>query len=276
MTNGNASTIEGFYLNGYCIATLDSCIIYDANGTAINNTSGILYMYNCTLNAGASKPSAYCIVSTGYVYAYGCSFGVTTNYTTAICLASAGEINLVNCTYGGTLYITNESRVGILRVEDNGGTYGSHLSMTTQGEISRQTASPRDGGSASYAKMTSFEECGPNNMLRLGTKSYGFSPKWLTKDIEYTITVYARVGSAWDSALSASEAFLKVSYLSNASTAARTEVQSTETIANDTTWTAFTVTFTPLQTGFAYIWFYLAEYEDASEYIDVDIEPVVS
>lgn len=270
ITNGNSGVVEGLTVGGYCFVILDGCTFSDTSGTAIS-CSGNLYMYNCTLNGGASKPPKYCISNSGVLYAYNCSFGVTTNFTTAIIEPISCSVYLSNCVYDGTLVSTGESKNGAVFVEDEDAVYGSHSTYYNTGVISKQTASSRSGGGSSYARMISNTYCGPNNPLIDGEPLEGFAKVYLTKDVEYTITVYARTGSAWDSALSASEAFLKCSYLSNAATAARTEINSVQTITNDANWTAFTVTFTPLQTGLAYLWFYLVKYEDNSEYIDVDV-----
>ena len=279
ISDGNANTVEGIYILN-CNCTLDGCTFVNTNGVSLFASYCIIVAKNCTFNGGASKPTANAVNFSGsIVYFDNCSFGLTTEYTSAILYMgfSFGLAVLRNCSYSGTLISrTSSATTGIVRVEDDDAVYGKHFTDYYQGVISRETASPRPGGSTSYVKMLPNVYCGLNNPLIIGEPLSGFTPKWLTKDVEYTVTVYARVGSAWDSALSASEAYLRCSYLSNASTAERTEIDSTETIANDTTWTAFTVTFTPLQTGFAYFWFYLAEYEDASEYIDVDDEPVVS
>jgi hypothetical protein len=275
--DGYVSGCEGMQING--IAYLDSCTFSNTYGAAIYaGEAAVAYINNCVFNKGA-QATAYALSVVGLIYITNTTFGLTTEFATAIVYfgsQSSGYVYMRNCSYSGTFSsFANESTLGArIFVEDEDAVYGANSAYFYNGTISRQTASPRSGGSASYAKMLSNANCGLISPLILGEGISGFTPVLATADVEITITVYARVGSAWDTPLGSGEAYLKASYLSNGASAARTETLSTQTITNDGEWTAFTVQFTPLQTGLVYLWFYLAEYEDASEYIDVDDEPV--
>ena len=106
---------------------------------------------------------------------------------------------------------------------------------------------------------------------------------WLEADAASTISVYARVGTVWDTPLTASECYIVASYQDdNAAVGNRTTVQSTETLSNVADWTtgvkALTVTIPashPDSASWVYIWFHVAEY-DADEEVWVDIKPVMN
>jgi len=263
-------------------ATIDNCSFSDINhiNGQLYISSGLILVKNCTFDAGSglgSQIGIYCYAGTCYLL--DCIFEPSNNFSTS-CIQSqyGGVIWARNCSYNGTWdsFFGSYDYTGGTFTEDLDAVFESHRTLLPSGIITRETSSPRSGGADSYAKMLSSDQCGPNFPLILGDTLRGFSRIWASASVEITITVYARTGSAWDSALTASEAFLRASYLSNGASAARTEIDSTQTITNDAEWTAFSVTITPLRTGWVYLWFYLAEYEDASEYIDVDIKPVVS
>lgn len=281
--NSSASESANVSSNYGAYSVFRNCSFSGAANAGVKlGTAQITEFYNCTFdNNGTYGVTMW--GSGGYCYCQDCLFGQSIANTQSDIHQRGWPYPrytvyyLRNCIYNSVYTGTEQIPLGYIYSEDDLQVYGTHSFYSSNSKITKETSSPRSGGSSSYARInlaSSF--IGTYNPVRFGLLESGFAPKWLTKDVEYTITVYARVASAWDSALNASQAYMKVSYLSNASTAARTEIQSTETIANDTTWTAFTVTFTPLQTGFVYIWFYVSKYEDTSEYIDVDDEPVVS
>ena len=259
----------------WCI--LEGCTFVDGWSSTIAN-SGSLQAYNCQFNGGTTHQSSYAIYNSGYAYFQDCSFGDSSTFGTAVTYRGSGCIYMRNCTYTGTLSGYTAGQVGELYMEDADGTFEAQLAGLLTGEITRGTAEARSGGADSYARMGPKSNCTLLNPLVLGRTECGFSGLWLTGDEEHTVTVYARVQSAWGIALLASEAYLKASYLDSDSDCGRTFIQSTQQISNDLdgdygTWTAFSVTFTPQRTGWVYLWFCLAEYE-AGKGIDVDIKPV--
>ena len=263
---------------------VENCSFYDNTTYSIstNHCNGMIK--NSTFNGGAGGTS-YAILSTGDVcYLDNCTFGVTTAHATKdLYVNDSNGIYARNCTWTSSPVFTfpNTAYGGGLYSEDDDATFESHVTDFYMGKITRATATPRGGGADSYAVMVPNANCGVVAPLRLGNKMSGFSRVWCTKDVEINVAVYARVGTAWDGALTAAQCYAKFSYLSNAATAARTEVQSTETISNVADWTTGVKTFTsgnitPLQTGWVYIWFYVAHWEDAAEEVWVDIKPVIS
>jgi len=274
--DSNAASSEGVTTSGSFV-TLDGCSFVDCDGIGLYILSGSVFVKSCTFNGGADVSTDYGISVYGTVYVEDTTFGATTTLDTAdiqvgegsFCYSRNNQWNTgITVGRGGTFYS-----------EDDNQTFESHITTKYEGTITRGTTSPRIGGADSFAIMASNANCGLNSPLILGDILSGFAKVWLTKDVQVDISIYARVDSAWDSALIAAECYTKFSYLSNAAAgnATRTEVNSTEQIANDTTWTALTSgNFTPLQTGWVYVWFYLKEYEDATEKVDVDIKPVIS
>lgn len=268
ISDSGADDTEGVYAYSGIIV-IDSCTFEDCWTTSLWIRSRFVVLKGCTFDAGSVRGSSCGILNYGICYAEDNSFCPSNGFS-SFEISTTGIVNLRNCIFGISDSLIAASG-GIIFSEDKDGTFEAHKTYKTEGIISRQTASPRSGGADSYAKMVSDSDCGPNSELLLGTAERGFAQIWLTAGVEKTITVYARTGSAWDSALTASEAFLRASYLDSDSDCGRTIVESTETITNDAAWTAFTVTFTPQREGYAYLWFVLAEYEDAGEYIDVDL-----
>lgn len=267
---------EGVNISSCGKITMDGCTWEDCEGDSIAVRDGYAVLIGCTIDAGAVNGSSngiYC--SGGIVDVIECSIGLSNAFDTA-------SINLIN---GAMARLRNvdwdESytlgRGSFLYSEDNDATFEEQISYFISGIIQRDTGTTRSGGADSSAKMISNANCGLLAPLVLGDPMMGFAAIWATASVQINISIYARVDTAWDSALAADEAYATFSYLSNAGNADRTSVQSTEQIANDQSWTAFTSgNITPLRTGWVYIWFSLAEYEDASEAILVDIKPVVT
>ena len=276
--DGGASNGEGVTLGGGGILTLIDCTFTDTWGASISN-NGYVCLDGCTIDAGAVRGAAYAIFNDqGIIYAEDCSFAPANAFDTyEIEARNTAQIYMRNCVFGvaQTYNVTQSSNVF---EEDADAVFEAHITRNYRGVITRDTGTVRGGGADSSAKMEPASDCGANNPLVLGNPLSGFSRVWATKDIQIDIDVYVAVGSAWDSALTAAECYATFSYLDHAVDATRTVIQSDDTITNDTNFTTAldSGNFTPLQTGFVYIWVYLEEFEDASEHIFVDIKPVVN
>ena len=270
----SVSGLSIFYSDGVII---DDCSFADNEDQAIYISAVKSLIKNCTIDAGVGGTTYGVSVYTGSVDIVDTTIAGTNAFGSA---AIKGDnhaiIRLRNVTFGTETYSLTDC--SYLYSEDHDGTFESQLQKLNEGDIERDTGTVRGGGADSSAKMTSNANCGPNSPLRLGDLMTGFARIWATKDVEIDIDVYVAVGSAWDSALDAGECYAEFSYLSNAATAARTLITSDDTITNDTNFTTAldSGNFTPLQTGWVYIWICLAEYEDDTEHIFVDIKPVVN
>jgi len=262
---------------------LDGCTFVDNNGTDISNVTGVLVVKDCTFNAGSVDGCDVCmsVSNMSEIHIHDGSIGSdAVDYDTAVfsieSTGGGGQISGVGVTVGCTLSTTGFAAAtagSFLKLGDCPSA-GDAYEETWLGTITRTTADIRAGGGTSMAKMEPSSAVGLYNPLVFGDVETGFRAMWGTSGA-YTATVYVRTGSAWDSALTAAECYLMCSYLDHSTNATRTFVQSTETITNDAAWTALTCSLTPQQEGWMYFWIYLAEYEDATEYIEVDILPVV-
>ena len=277
VSGGTSDAVEGIACaTDSGITRIEGCAFSGTFGNAIQALYGARAdVNNCIIDAGAvaTLTGVYATLGGG-IHVTNSSLAPSNAFATASVRATfGGFVYLRNVTFGTETY--SLSGTSTIFSEDNDGTFESHYYWDSYGTISRATTSPRSGGADSYAIMVPTGYCGPLAPLRLGDPLNGFAQLWLEAG-SYTVTAYARVGTAWDSALDADEFSFTASYLSSADTADRTEVTSSEQIANDTTWTAFTMAVTPARDGYVYVSADVKEYEDASEEVWVDIEPVVA
>lgn len=107
----------------------------------------------------------------------------------------------------------------------------------------------RDGGGEKSLEVYAIDKCMP---------LYGREPilewtEWEVEAVPQTRTVYIRGGNGgaenWSTFPVAAELFLEVEYLDEVDTAHRAWIKSTAVLADNTTWTAFTVEFTPGRVG---------------------------
>jgi hypothetical protein len=272
--NSNQVSSEGLFATGNEFLTVDGCTFLDCNGSALSISSSRIHIRDCTFTAGVdvSTNTGLNVDNSSIVWLQDSTF------------TGAFDDEDIRIAQNSTVYARNVTwsasgkdivELSELHSEDDDGTFEAHIATFEPGVITRDTGTVRGGGADSSAKMEPGAACGPNFPLVLGDRLRGFRPIWVTAG-SYTATVYARVGTAWDSALTAAECYLITSELDNAGNATRVERQSAQTIANDTTWTALTTSISPARDGFVYFWLYLAEYEDATEHIFVDILPTVA
>lgn len=271
----NGISVEGIQISATELLTLDTCTFTDCFGFAVRLSTASVRIKDCTITAGTDVRT-----DTGLNLDSG-SRGWVTNTVFAGSFDTEDAIvqeqsvlftRNVDWTSAGNYTVSENAE---LHSADDDGTYRSEIETFTHGVITRDTGTVRSGGATSSAKMEPNSSCGPNRPLVLGSNPLrGFRPIWVTAG-SYTATVYVRVGTAWDSALTAAEVYMVTSELDNAGNATRVERQSTETINNAGSWTALTTSISPARDGFVYFWLYLAEFEDATEHIFVDILPRV-
>lgn len=278
-SEGATAIVEGLIINT-AYAELVDCTFTNCHGTALSLLSVKVFMDNCTFNGGAGTNFFAITCTNGDIWIKDSSFGDGTAFGAAVFdVGPGGLVYTRNISYTGTLSVATALDFGdgggSLFTEDLDETFESHVTYDKAGTITRDTGTVRGGGADSSAKMEPNANCGVLSPLVLGDPLRGFAKVWLAAG-SYTVSVYARVGSAWDSALTAAECYIKTSELDNAGNATRVERQSSQQILNDTNWQAFTTSISPAREGFVYIWLYLEEFEDATEHIFVDIKPVVA
>lgn len=271
--DGNTSSVHGIYSKLSANVWLDGCSFLNTNGIAIFGNRTNIMIKDCTIDAGVAGATDGLYGETSNIWIYNTTIAGSNAFGTAAIRTNYGSIiHMRNVTFGTETY-SIASALDRIYSEDNDGTFESHIGRFRHGTVERDTGTVRSGGADTSAKITPNVHCGqllPMTISGYDTGQHDFAI-WTQADTAITVTVYASVGSAWDAALTAAECYIKTSHLSNAGTAARTLTQSSEQIANDTTWTALTTTITPAREGFVYVTFFLAEYEDASEHVFVDI-----
>jgi len=288
--DGATTSIEGVRVSGGK-AMLDNCTFRDCEGVSIQSQDGgLLIVKNSSIDAGSAGGSTYgaYVVNAGCIEIIDTTMAGTNAFdTTTLRALNGGDIILRNVTFGTETYETGDG-ISIFS-EDNDGVFESQERRYPQGIIVRDTASARGGGADSYTVLTPNAACGVNQPLLHGDRLIGFSQFWATASTQLDISVYARVGTAWDIPIDSGgeggDVYVSFSYLSEAGAgdATRTEIFSTETLSNVADWTtgvhALTSgNFTPLKTGWVYMKFFLTETDgvDYAEEVWVDILPVVS
>ncbi len=271
--DGASNTIEGIKASTCERLTLDGCSFLDTDGTSIDTDGCSISIKDCTFAAGVGAGTSMGILADAGTTLYMRDTTFSGSFDSVdLSVGRAGTVYARNVTFSASGISVVED--GQLFSEDDDGTFEDHITTLEVGVITRDTGTVRGGGADSSAKMEPTSVCGLNRSLRLGHELRGFSRIWAANG-SYTATVYVRVGSAWDSALTSSEVYMTTSELDNAGNATRVERTSTETINNAGSWTALTTSISPARTGWVYFWVYLTEFEDATEHIFVDIKPTV-
>ncbi|MCK4781713.1 G8 domain-containing protein [Candidatus Parcubacteria bacterium] len=224
----------GFHVSGATSIILDDC---EFGGTIGNNTSRDIYL--------ASNVQAY-VRGNGK-------------------LDSATKVeNIENAYYGS-----------FVKIEDYGGTKLASKSWYKAGTVTKDTGVTHSGGASSSAKLEPNSTCTSTYPLRLSSDlDRGDFVVWASAAAT-TVTVYIRSLGVWSSYPTNSELYIQAEYWDDAGSAERaTSTASTQVLSDETTWVAFTTTFTPVQAGWVYVKVYLKKYE-ASKGIYVDIKPVI-
>jgi hypothetical protein len=261
-------------------ATFDTCTFEGAansGGTASATIGqGTAIFLNCTFNA--TTATTYGLGASGsQVTCYNCIWGNTNTYALYDIYAYYGGIvHLQNCkTYGTTAGLAYSS----VFAEDYDQTYGQHRRYNgTLGNVTKNTSVVRSGGATSSALMEPSTRCGLMMPLKLFFHmpygSEGF--KIWCDAVSTTVTIYMRAYGTWGTLPTNAQLNIKAWYLTSASTAARAySTASTQVLPDDTTWTAFTTTFTPGRAGWAYVNVYLMKYT-ASCGCYVDVKPLIT
>lgn len=257
----------------------ENCTFKDTgNDNQLDILTAIVMAVDCNFDKGSvSGTTAEAISSTGIFEAYNCTFGATNQFTGEIFTVSGGscEIRLYNCFINTTTsryVVASTNRYGKLYSEDHDQVSGDLYIESGPGDIINEDTVLRSGGSGKSLKyIPRSGRIGDAERLGIGlvTNYPSGWRQWCAAE-ETTITIYVR-GYGWTGFPTADQLFLHASYISGAG--ARTVVQSTETISDNTTWTALTVTFTPSSAGWVYLDVLLGHYESSSGiYVDLPSE----
>ena len=168
----------------------------------------------------------------------------------------------------GTFSFTNRNtqvaqyplKIGI---ENFGLVMGANYTFLGLGDLLKNSSTVRVGGATSSMEVIPLSYCNSTGHISIGN--------WIEHDVPasaQTRTIYIK-GEGWTSFPTNVQLYLEAEYYDHATNLTRTTAVSTAVLADNTTWTAFTVSFTPAAVGRVDYRVYLKVYEAASKvYID--------
>lgn len=282
----------------YCNIT-DNSHASSAMGLAFSTAGGVYFIDNCTFNNNKLRSIYFAVAVTvhidnctfdggaettdygifGYsstVYISNTTFGSTTAHDIAdINVDNNSKIYLRNCTRNIATITVNKFGDEV-HSEDDDGTFGNQVSYYFTGTVTK-SATVRDGGATSSAQMLPSANCDTIFPLCINNLS-PLCPDFAiynTSTSPVNVDIYIRGDSAWGTYPTAAQLYTEASYLSNAASAARSTVVSTDVLTDGTTWVRFRCTMTPARAGWIYMKVYLKLYA-ATEGVLVDVAPIVS
>ena len=206
------------------------------SGTVSGNTSGVVYGTGHTISGTVS----------GNTYDFRYPVG-------AIC-RSAAMADPPTFSDRNTAGIG--SRAGSLGIycEDYGGVLGASRAFHPTGDVIKNAAIVRSGGAASSLQVVPLSECKTAGVRGAWTSAQIRVLAWTEMDVPasaQTKTIYIRGSNAtaWSTYPTAAELFVEAVYLNHGTLLTHATAVSTAVLTDNTTWTAFPVTFTPAQAG---------------------------
>jgi hypothetical protein len=170
---------------------------------------------------------------------------------------------------GGSDTFTYQTGYNRYRFSDYAGSLGAHYTAANYGDIIRNTSVLRSGGATSSMEVVPLSYCGPINIIPI----FEWTELAVPEDGELTKTIYVK-GVNWGSGYPLNtELYFEAEYFNHASNLTTAVIASTD-VLTDENWTAFTVTFTPLQVGPVRYRGYLKTYDaggTAKIYIDAKL-----
>jgi hypothetical protein len=269
-----ADTTNGVFAFESGGTTFTDCV-FDSCNVGARLYQGICYFNGCTFD-GCSY-GFYIADHCAQAEFVDCLFGQTTPNTTQDFYINYTDIKLWFRNSKWNSFAFNLNPDSYIFSENDQQVADAHKTWSSYGTVEKDTSIVRTGSGESSLLFEPNVSCGLYQPLEIHENSEFQHPFkfWLIKDIETTLTIYIRATAAWAGYPTASELYFEASYLDHATLATRTKIQSTAVLSDGSTWVPFAVTFTPLQTGFAYGDIILKKYE-AGKGIDVDIKPLCS
>ena len=265
-----AGTGTTFYGNGIYYGTS-----HTISGTVSGCTNGIYFGTSHTIsgtisgcNNGISSGASHTISGT--------ISGCTYNFRFQNDIGSA-SINLQNILVRGraTCAFSSANRDiafgGDQQVyfEDYQGVLGAQYAAWAQGDVIKNTATTRTGGAASSIEVVPLSSLAWSGGIAQGyVRPIDWTELEVAEDAPLTRTIYVK-GEGWTSFPTNAQLYFEAEYLNHASALTVAVETSTQVLTDNTTWTALSVTFTPLQTGPVRYKCYLKHYEAGAKiYID--------
>jgi hypothetical protein len=168
------------------------------------------------------------------------------------------------------------------KFEDEAQILNANVDITRRGIVERVTDIVRNGGASTSVKMTpayyddEWLDLGATKWMKIQRDNVPDFSIWCPAE-ETTITIYLR-GFNWSAFPTASQLWVSAEYVTNGNNGeiARTVVNSSEAISDNTTWVAFVCTVTPAAPAWVNISVNLGLTEDGTQGIYVDHKPVIS
>lgn len=277
--NDNISTNYSLQVNNYTDLYIEGCAL-NGLGTGLYVSYATAFAFDCTFDGHGSAMYA---IATGRISAKECAFGNTTTNTNDAFSNSSGIIYLLACSTD-TANNYNANYGGKIYVEDEDG-FNTQRTFSEQGTVIRNTTTTRSGGgdSIEMAPGQSLGKTTAYSPMSISGGSLSHGPddvagytyrKWMDTGSQ-TLTMYIRAKTAWSPYPTSSQLYLKASYISNATTGARTEISSTAVLTDGSTWVAFSVTVNPAVASMVHFDVFLALWQSGAAVL-IDEIPVIS
>ena len=270
---GTSHTVSGT-VSG-CSTGIYSGTSHTVSGTVSGCSTGINYGTSHTVSGTVSGCSTGINYGTSHTVSgtvSGCSNGIRGGADIIITGVFSGNtydflfqsangdylLNLTNIIVRGKATITptyanrNSAYGGDQGVyfENYGGSLGSQYAALAQGDVTRVVTPLRSGGADTSIEVVPLSSlAAPNTTPLTGfVKFFDWTELEVPEDSAITKTIYVK-GDSWSSFPVATQLYFEAEYLNHASLLTTAVIASTEVLTDNTTWTALTVTFTPLQVG---------------------------
>lgn len=280
-SDGNTAAISTGDSQGVIIK---DCTITNMNNYGISTGTGFVKIINCMIDSGAAVTNYAVYNVYGIIYVENCLFGTVVPMSGADIFFGPGScIYMKNCLCAsGTevTYAVSSSYCyywSFTHSEDHDQVKGSHKSWYYLGTVENDSAVQIDGYDSILMKPSSYLLESPNEIGLTIANDYsrGDYQIWCPANIATTITIKAKETAAWGTDPTASQFYFTANYYDQAAPSAhRTSVTSAQAL-NGINEVSFTMTFTPLQDGWVYVYCYLKKYE-AGKSVNISIQPTIS
>ena len=228
---------------------------FTISGTVSGNTNGVYGGTGFTISGTVSGNFSGVLGGTGHTIS-GTVSGNTNDFrypVGAICRSAAMADPP---TFSDRNTAGMGSRAGSLGIycEDYGGVLGASRAFHPTGDVIKNAAIVRSGGAASSLQVVPLSECKTAGVRGAWTSAQIRVLAWTEMDVPasaQTKTIYIRGSNAtaWSTYPTAAELFVEAVYLNHGTLLTHATAVSTAVLTDNTTWTAFPVTFTPAQAG---------------------------
>lgn len=224
---------------------------------SIRNTAGQLVSATTFYGYGISGGAGHTVTTIS-----GCSSNFRFDRDTQLlCKLRASSVGVPPTFFGrGTTGWNPNS--GVL-LEDYGGVVGASWAFWIFGDVYKDETILRPGGAASSLRVVPQSTCSPINYIPIFEWT-----EFAVPAEETTKSIYV-LGNGWTSFPTNAELYFVAEYYNHAVKVTKATIASTQVLADNTTWTQLSVTFTPGQAGVVRYRAFLKKYEAAC-YVSVD------